>query len=69
MKTTDFEIYVGRKTHKCRTLRECQRKLIEYREDGQKGASRFLVNDGRVCRNGVKVGTFSYNGRFWRNEV
>lgn len=63
---TQWDIRLGRGFVHCTSLRLAQKALIDYREDGYKGASEFLKHDGVVMRNGVRVGHFSYNGRFWR---
>jgi hypothetical protein len=68
MKTQDFEIWLGRNKHQCKSLKECKQAYVDYRNAGLTGTGRFFVNEARVRRNGIDAGVFTYNGKFWRFE-
>lgn len=48
---------------------ECHKVFTDYQNAGLTAVGRFYVNEARVSRNGVKVGVFTYNGKFWRSTA
>lgn len=69
---TTYTIKIRNRLVQAKSLKDCRAKFSAFINETSGrwgiglGASDLLRGDGDVCRNGNKVGHFSYNLRFWR---